>query len=68
MDALENPRIALHSRKGTQASAIGRVTAAPTRAAEIMPVIETFQQGGITTLRAIAEALKSVRDPGAAWW
>jgi hypothetical protein len=33
-----------------------------------MPVIETFQQGGITTLRGIAEALKSVRDPGAAWW
>jgi hypothetical protein len=61
MDVLQSPRIALHARNGTKASAIARATAARTRAAEIMPVIESFQQGGITTLRGIAEALNLCR-------
>jgi hypothetical protein len=70
MDALRNPRIALHARKGTRASAIARATAARTRAAEIMPLIESFQQGGITTLRGIAEALNLCGIPaprGGSW-
>jgi DNA invertase Pin-like site-specific DNA recombinase len=49
--------IAKYARKGTRASAIARTLLARNRAADILPVIESLQAEGITTLWGIAETL-----------
>jgi DNA invertase Pin-like site-specific DNA recombinase len=62
--------IARHAHKGTQASASVRSAAAQKRAADILPVIESVQADGVTTLAGIAETLNGRGIPaprGGSW-
>jgi DNA invertase Pin-like site-specific DNA recombinase len=62
--------IARHAQKGTQASAEARSSAARTRAMDILPVIESVQADGVSTLAGIAETLNGRGIPaprGGSW-
>jgi DNA invertase Pin-like site-specific DNA recombinase len=62
--------IARYAEKGSRASAIARATLARVRAADILPVINTLQADGVTTLWRIAETLNERGIPaprGGSW-